>query len=741
MGVVYRAVRDDDEFNKEVAIKIVSPIGIHEDWIGRFRQERNILARLDHPNIARLLDGGTSDEGFPFVVMEYVEGRPIHDWCDEEGLGLDQRIELFRQVCAAVHEAHRNLVVHRDLKPANVLVGRDGRPRLLDFGIAKLLDPSPDDLAASPPTATAGRLMTPEYASPEQVRGLPVSTASDVYSLGVMLYELLSGARPYRLQGAPPAEIDRLICEVDPPAPSTVPSDGGRDAKTRTDSWRTRLRGDLDRIVAKAMHKDPSRRYASAEALSEDLRRFLEGLPVGARDDTWTYRTGKFVRRHRYAVTAASIAIVALAGFGVAMARQSARIADERDRVELERNKAQRIADFFVQMFHTRDESGVPGRDLPASRLLEAGLDRLDELDEDPLVRARLLEAVGDVYLYLDMYDDAEPLLRESFDLRETHDAGPLDMASSYHELGKLAYLRGDMDAALENYRIGHDLRLADLGADDPVVASSLFGIGTVHRYRDDLEEAAAAFAQALDIMHRSGADDASGELDQLLGAIADTYQAMGRLDDAERAFRELLERSRRIRGDGHVETAEAALSLATLLRRMDGREAEADPLYREAIEIFRETLGRHSATSQAINNYAVFLRGSGRPEEARPLHYEALEMDRELRGDVHPAVGIALCNVGAYERGWGDASRALEMYEEAIGIFDQTVGREHWLYWTAVQGRAMTREELGEYDEAAADWRAACDGHRRTLGADHPRSVRACDGLEQFTAEHGGGR
>ncbi|HXV76088.1 MAG TPA: serine/threonine-protein kinase, partial [Candidatus Polarisedimenticolaceae bacterium] len=214
MGVVYRAVRDDDEYNKQVAIKLVSPIGASEDWIRRFRQERNILARLDHPNIARLLDGGTTDDELPYVVMEYVEGRPIDRWCDEQRLDLDERIELFRQVCDAVHEAHRNLVVHRDLKPANVLVGTDGRPRLLDFGIAKLLDPKVDDAALAAPTRTAGRLLTPEYASPEQVRGLPVSTASDVYSLGVMLYELLAGVRPYRLDGAPPAEIDRLVCEV-----------------------------------------------------------------------------------------------------------------------------------------------------------------------------------------------------------------------------------------------------------------------------------------------------------------------------------------------------------------------------------------------------------------------------------------------------------------------------------------------------------------------------------------------
>jgi serine/threonine protein kinase len=293
MGVVHRARRDDDAFCKTVARKIVRG-GAGPEHLRRFGQERRILAQLEHPNIATILDGGTTAEGQPYLAMEYVEGEPIDAYCARCNLGTRQRLDMFRTVCGAVHYAHQNLIVHRDLKPANILVTADGQPKLLDFGIAKLLAANLDPEAA--PTATLMPVMTPEYASPEQIRGGPVTTASDVYSLGVLLYELLTGRRPLAVGGDSLEEIVRAVCETEPPPPSDACRSAG-SATTR--HWVTPrdLQGDLDTIVLKALRKEPSRRYGSAQELSEDIRRHLVGLPVLARPDTFPYRAAKFIGR------------------------------------------------------------------------------------------------------------------------------------------------------------------------------------------------------------------------------------------------------------------------------------------------------------------------------------------------------------------------------------------------------------------------------------------------------------
>jgi TolB-like protein/Tfp pilus assembly protein PilF len=332
MGAVYRAIRDDDQYQKQVAIKLVRG-GTGPDFIlERFKAERQILAGLEHPNIARLLDGGTTGEGWPWFAMEFVEGEPIDAWCASRKADTAGRLELFRTVCSAVQYAHQRLVIHRDLKPANILVTAEGVPKLLDFGIAKLLRPD-----QAPGTVTTMPLMTPEYASPEQVKGEPVSTASDVYSLGVQLYELLARRRPYEIKTRSPEEIARVVCQVEPKRPSAVaPPEVARQ-----------LAGDLDAIAMQALRKEPQRRYASVQELSEDLGRHLGGLPVRARGDRLTYLAGKFARRHKAAAAAAALVALTLVGGIVATARQ-ARIA--------ERNRAPSIAVLpFVDLSANKD--------------------------------------------------------------------------------------------------------------------------------------------------------------------------------------------------------------------------------------------------------------------------------------------------------------------------------------------------------------------------------------------------
>ena len=425
MGTVYLAERDHEQFRQQVAIKIIRRGMDSEDILRRFRTERQILASLNHPNIARLLDGGSTPDGRPYYVMEYIEGRFVDDYCNEQQLSLPERLKLFRQACAAVHYAHQHLVIHRDLKPSNIMVTAAGEAKLLDFGIAKLL--TPEDPNA---TATSAGMMTPAYASPEQVRGETVTTAADVYALGVILYELLSGHCPYRLLNDTVSELSRAVCEQEPIKPSLAfTSKPAPDASIRNPQSAIRnLRGDLDNIVLMALRKDPARRYASVEQFSEDLRRYLEGLPVCARPDTFRYRASKFVRRNRSLTVAAVIVLLTLLG-GVAATVRQARIAErERALAQQRFDDVRRLANDFVFKYH----------------------DAIAELPGSTAVRALL---VRDAAAYLDKLSQAAGNDAEL----------QFELAQAYAKLGAVQGRRydanvGDTAGALASYRKSQSL-------------------------------------------------------------------------------------------------------------------------------------------------------------------------------------------------------------------------------------------------------------------------------------------
>jgi non-specific serine/threonine protein kinase/serine/threonine-protein kinase len=416
MGAVYLGVRADAQFDQRVAIKIVKR-GTDTDFVlRRFSRERRTLAALDHPNIGKLLDGGATEDGLPYFVMEYIEGLSLNAYCDERRLSITERLKLFREVCSAVSYAHQNLIVHRDLKPSNILVTRDGTPKLLDFGIAKLLDPALAEQTVER-TATFMRLMTPEYASPEQVRGLPITTASDVYSLGVLLYELLTGHRPYRLKGRAPEEVERAVCEQEPERPSTAvsrveesPAGGQTEARsvlspetvadtrdTEPVRLRRRLAGDLDTIILKALRKEPQRRYASAEQLSEDIRRHLEGLPVTARRDTFAYRTSKFIRRYRAGVAAAALVLLTLLAGAGATAWEAHRARVERARAERRFDDVRRLANSFLFEFHDAIKD-LPGSTSARELVVKRALEYLDSLARESTGDASLKDELGVAY-------------------------------------------------------------------------------------------------------------------------------------------------------------------------------------------------------------------------------------------------------------------------------------------------------------------------------------------------------
>jgi serine/threonine protein kinase len=400
MGAVYLAERADRQYEKQVAIKLIKR-GMDTDSVLRhFRNERQILASFDHPNIARLLDGGATESGLPYFVMEYVEGLPVDAYCDAHALSIVERLKLFREVCAAVSYAHRHTVIHRDVKPSNILVTSDGTPKLLDFGIAKILQPS--DAVEPLATLTGVRLMTPHYASPEQVRGEALTTATDVYSLGVVLYQLLTGRKPYRLKTQAPEEISRAILEQEPPRPSTAIAKSDGSGKSQVLNPKS-LRGDLDNIVLTALRKEPDRRYQSVEQFSEDIRRHLEALPVAARKDTLAYRSAKFIRRNTVATAAAALIFLTLIGGIVATTWQARKARAEKARAERRFNDVRQLARSVLFDYHDAIKD-LPGATRVREQLVKDALTYLDSLASeatgDPDLQRELAaayERVGDV--------------------------------------------------------------------------------------------------------------------------------------------------------------------------------------------------------------------------------------------------------------------------------------------------------------------------------------------------------
>jgi eukaryotic-like serine/threonine-protein kinase len=504
MGAVYRAVRVDDHYLKQVAIKLVRTGLGTGHYLRRFKNERQIMASLDHPNIARLLDGGATQDGLPYLVMEYIEGEEIDRYCDSHRLDTHQRLKLFRQVCSALQYAHQNLVVHRDLKPGNILVMADGTPKLLDFGIAKLLDPELF-FQTIDPGGTVFRAMTPEYASPEQARGEPITTASDIYSLGVILYRLLTGHAPYQLDSRDPLAMARGISQIEPEKPSTiidrVEEVRGSDGESRRVTpeqisaarnerhvlLRRRLAGDLDNIVLKALRKEPSRRYVSAEQLSEDIQRYLDGLPVVARADTFTYRTSKFVTRHKAGVGAAAMVFLTLVA-GLFFTVREARIAEaQRARAERRFNDVRKLARDLMLDVHDSIQY-LPGATPARKLIIHDALEYLDSLAKESsgdisLQRelATAYEKVGDVQgwdVRSNLGDTAGALqsFRKSLAIRQVlaheHPGDPQarsDLAEGYTKVGDVLLQTGDKIGALKNLDEALDIRkqLAASAPDD----------------------------------------------------------------------------------------------------------------------------------------------------------------------------------------------------------------------------------------------------------------------------------
>lgn len=694
MGTVYLGARADDQYQKRVAVKVVRGLDSAE-VVRHFRRERQILAGLDHPNIARLFDGGTTDEGLPYFVMEYVEGEPIDSFCDLRKLSVQERLALFQGVCAAVQYAHRNLVVHRDIKPHNILVTRDGAPKLMDFGIAKLLNP---EVAGELPTAT-GLAMTPEYASPEQARGGPITTAADVYSLGVVLYELLTGHRPYKLKSHNTLEVLKAVCEEEPERPSTAVGrteerplpDGTTQKRTAESVSRTRegtperlkrrLRGDLDNIVMMTLRKEPQRRYGSVEALAEDIRRYLEGLPVNAHKATVGYRASKFVRRHAIGV-AATVALFALAvGFGVVMAVQSQRIARERD-------KAERLSTFMVDLFKVSDPSQARGNTITAREILDKGADKIArELQGEPLIQAKLMKTMGSVYEGLGLYDQAETLLERALDTL-TRSVGP----------------------------------------DDPEVATTLRALGSVLSHKGQFAKAKALLEQALAIWEKRLGPDTE-EVGSALQNLGNLNWRQGNYGEARRHLERALAIHEKLLGPDHANVGSALNSLGAIAYREDDLK-RAQQLWERTLAIREKTLGPdHPNVAQTLNNLAVVHMDNGDPKGAIPLLERVVQIQEKVLGPKHPDLASGLMNLGdAISRG-GNPIGAKPYYARAVDIQEAAAPGNPELARFLDRLASVTLAEK-DLKGAEALYERSLALRQRTLGPKNPEVAESLAGL-----------
>lgn len=678
MGIVYLAERADGEYRQQVALKLI-PRALDSDAMRRrFLAERQILARLEHPRIARLVDGGVNEEGHPYLAMELVDGTPIIRFVEERHLALEARLGLFLEICEAVDFAHRSLVVHRDLKPDNILVTESG-VKLLDFGIAKTLE---EDEAH---TRTELRRLTPEYASPEQVRGLAVTTQSDVYSLGLILYELLCGRRAHVFDAKSAAEIERGICESEPTRPSRVleeqAKEGGKAWRWRRRS-RRRLDGDLDAMVLTALRKDVSHRYPSVAALAAEIEAFLDRRPVTARAPSATYRVGKFVQRNRLAVVSFSaVALSLLAGLSVAVWQaRIARVEGERARIEAETSAE--VATFLANLFNSSnplDPSPVAVDELSARDLLDRGAARLEtELHEQPAVRAELLGVVGEVYKNVSLLEDADRLIQLALDSkRELHPSDHPTIGDSYSHLGQLRQEQGRYAEAEELHRQALEVRRSHALPPNKDIAESEYLLGLALSWQEkSFDEAERLLLSALE-QRRTLFGVRSAEVAYVANTLGGMLSDLGRTDEAEAHLLTTLEVRRELLGDRHPSTAVSLNNLANAYRD-GGKFAEAEPLFREATAILREQLGAHVYVAIGLNNIADVLESQGKTEEAERLFRQGLEVFQELGLTAHALEAVIRSRWGAALLALGRTAEARAPLEDGYLRILTAFGEEH---------------------------------------------------------------
>ena len=732
MGTVYLAERDDGAYAQQAAVKL-----LRTDWPGsemdrRLEAERQILAGLDHPGIARLLDGGSNADGRPFLVLDYVDGLPIGRWCDERQIAVDERIRLFLQVCAAVAYAHRRLVVHRDIKPSNILVTADGQVKLLDFGIAKLLQ------GAGTASTQTLRSFTPEYASPEQVSGAPITTGVDVHALGLLLYELLTGKRAFGQSDSTPAAYEQAILHEQAMAPSRAAGEGS-DAIERAARCRltpaaltARLRGDLDAIVAKALRKEPEQRYPSVEALAEDLARHLALEPVQARRGAWRYRTGRFLRRHVLAAAFATLALVAvLAGSAFSLWQASIARA-ERDRAQTALVTAEAVTNFLTQLLAKATPDAGKGKELSVRDALDlAAVDLDKKFPDQPQVRARIQLLLGNVYTILGAYEKSEVQLRAGLDvIVKLHGESSMEVTDALSLLANNLRKQGALDEANAVITRAHAIATKAIGPNAEQTLWLLSDVGLNAYERGEYNDAATAFAAALDGM-RKLPDANPRAIANVLHNHAAALTRAERFADAEAAHLESLAIRRSLFTDPHTNIATGLYQLG-VTKAAQKQYAEAARYFREAREQYVILVGPdHGNVLTQDLALARLDVDQGRFDAAIALLQPLLERYRTLHGNDHEETAICAVELADALQHTGQNAAAQELISPAIAVLERANPDGHTSLAGALRVQLALQQDRDMQDCALAEriasmlLRSYGPAHSRVLAAQ--AAAKAC--------------
>ena len=714
MGIVYLA-EQVEPVRRRVALKIIKLGMDTRQVVARFETERQALAVMDHPNIARVFDAGATETGRPYFVMELARGIPITDYCDRHKLSARERLELFIGVCQAVQHAHQKGVIHRDLKPSNILVViQDDRPvpKIIDFGIAKATD---HRLAQRTLFTEKGQLIgTPEYMSPEQAEmsGLDVDTRTDIYSLGVILYELLVGALPFdagKLRSAAFGEIQRIIRETEPPKASTrlstlkeTKAEIAEKRGTDAGSLVKLLRGDLDWITMKAMAKDRTHRYSSASELAAEIERHLRHEPVTAGPPSAVYRIRKYVRRHKLGVAAAAVVMLAIligtAGTTIGLLRA---VRAEKKAVE-EAATATRVSDFLVDLFKVSDPSEARGNTITAREILEKGAIQIDqELEDQPSIRARLMETIGTVYRSLGLYEQAIRMLEKALEItRGLHGSDHLIVADALYNLGIVYDDLGRYEEAASLHRQALDIRSNKLRPEDPEVARSLNSLAIVFWNQGKYAEAEPLLERSLAIKEKVlGAD--SPDLANTLINLGVLKHTQRKFEEAEPLFKRALAISEKKLGSDHPDLGTILNNLGSLYEDQR-RRAEAEPLYLRSLAIWEKALGPdHPDVAIAVHNLANLYRNLGKYAEAEPLYLRSLTIWQKTLGPDHPYVGISLRERANLYRDQGNYADAEPLYVRSLQIFEKSLDENHLNMAETLENYILLLRKMNRTDEA----------------------------------------
>ncbi|MDZ7719306.1 MAG: serine/threonine-protein kinase [Balneolaceae bacterium] len=686
MGSVYMAERTDDEFDHRVAIKIIRKGFASRENILRFKREQQILAGMNHPGIARLFDGGVTEEGYPYIIMEYINGTPITEYCNRNRCTVDEKISLFIQVLEAVRHAHENLVIHRDLKPGNILVTDSGDVKILDFGISKLLEEDESPVI----TRTGARLLTLKYAAPEQIRQTNITTATDLYALGIIFYELFSGEIPFNLEDKTRYESEQIILNESPPKPSS---------KATSNHQKNILSGDLDAIALKAIRKEPEERYRVANEFLNELKNYQNGLPVSARNDTLRYRSQKFLKRNRRAIAVAVGIILLIIGFA---GFYTWNITQERNLARLEAEKAENVKNLLVELFQGNDPITGDGESITLEELLASGTDEIINRELEPPVKIELLLTLATIYQNITEFEKAQQLAAESLNLAQKHfGENSILVADSYIKLGGLEHDLGNYEEGREFFLKAKKILDEQASESHPLYATLYNHLGHAEEQLGNYDSSHSFFRKSIDVLKNQAAVDSSLFIRDIK-SLARGYYRIDNYQKGDSLLLEALEASKSFHGEDDVITSSILGDLG-MYKMTQAEYDEARNYYNQSLQIKEKVYGEdgHPNYTATLTNLGTLENQLGNYAVAESLFIKTMNIDEKLFGRDHPYVAMSKSHLASIYFEWEDYEKAKRYREDAMDIYLDAYGDDHYYLAAMYKNYGKLLSAMGDYRQA----------------------------------------